>query len=106
LNTEAEFTSSIAVFNVADLANDKPKYTTLPIGEWSGITEGQRRVVQGEFNREGDEIWFSVWNGKDQESAIVIVDDKTLKMKAVIKDKRLITPTGKFNVYNTRNDVY
>jgi len=24
----------------------------------------------------------------------------------VIKDKRLITPTGKFNVFNTRGDVY
>lgn len=106
LNTEAEISSSVAVFKVADLVNEKPKYTVLPIGEWSGISEGQRRVVQGEFNREGDEIWFSVWNGKDQESAIVVVDDKTLTKKAVIKDKRLITPTGKFNVFNTRNDVY
>jgi nitrite reductase (NO-forming)/hydroxylamine reductase len=24
----------------------------------------------------------------------------------VIKDPRLITPTGKFNVYNTQHDVY
>ena len=47
-----------------------------------------------------------VWNGKNQESAIVVVDDKTLKLKNVIRDKRLVTPTGKFNVYNTRNDVY
>ena len=39
-------------------------------------------------------------------SAIVVVDDKTLKMKSVIKDPKLITPTGKFNVFNTRNDVY
>jgi nitrite reductase (NO-forming)/hydroxylamine reductase len=34
------------------------------------------------------------------------VDDKTLELKAVIKDPRLITPTGKFNVFNTRDDVY
>jgi nitrite reductase (NO-forming)/hydroxylamine reductase len=34
------------------------------------------------------------------------VDDKTRKLKHVIKDSRLVTPTGKFNVYNTRNDVY
>lgn len=106
LNPEAETSSSVAVFKIAELTQEKPKYTVLPIGEWSGIAEGQRRVVQGEFNREGDEIWFSVWNGKDQESAIVVVDDKTLEKKAVIKDKRLITPTGKFNVFNTRNDVY
>ena len=68
--------------------------------------ESRGRVVQGEFNKNGDEIWFSVWNGKNQESAIVVVDDKTLKLKHVIRDKRLVTPTGKFNVYNTRNDIY
>jgi nitrite reductase (NO-forming)/hydroxylamine reductase len=47
-----------------------------------------------------------VWNGKTQESAIVVLDDKTRKLKTVIKDKRLVTPTGKFNVYNTQHDVY
>ena len=35
-----------------------------------------------------------------------MVDDKTLQLKKVIKDKRLVTPTGKFNVFNTREDVY
>ena len=72
----------------------------------SGISEGVRRVVQGEYNKAGDEVWFSVWNAKDQESAIVVLDDKTRKLKAVIKDKRRITPTGKFNVFNTKIDVY
>ena len=62
---------------------------------------GVRRVVQGEYNKQGDEVWFSVWNAKDQQSAIV-VDDKTRKLKHVIKDERLVTPTGKFNVYNTQ----
>ncbi len=103
LNPEAEISSSVAVFNIKDL---DAGYDVLPIGEWSGITEGVRRVVQGEFNKDGTEIWFSVWNGKDQESAIVVVDDKTRKLKHVIKDSRLVTPTGKFNVYNTRNDIY
>jgi nitrite reductase (NO-forming)/hydroxylamine reductase len=51
-------------------------------------------------------VWFSVWNGQEQKSAIVIVDDKTRELKKVIKDERLVTPTGKFNVYNTQNDVY
>ncbi|MCB1471747.1 MAG: c-type cytochrome [Rhodobiaceae bacterium] len=106
LNPDAETSSSVAVFKIADLAKDEPEYTVLPVGEWSGIAEGQRRVVQGEFNQAGDEIWFSVWNAKSQESAIVIVDDKSLTMKQVIKDPNLITPTGKFNVFNTRNDVY
>ena len=106
LNPDEELASSIAVFKIADLTQEEPEYEVLPIGEWSGIDEGVRRVVQGEFNQAGDEIWFSVWNAKDQESAIVIVDDKTLELKEVIKDPNLITPTGKFNVYNTRNDVY
>lgn len=106
LNPDAEISSSVAVFKIRDLASDKPQYKVLPIGQWSGISEGQRRVVQGEFNKDGTEIWFSVWNSKVQESAIVVVDDKTLALKTVIRDKRLVTPTGKFNVYNTRNDIY
>ena len=88
------------------LAQDEPEYTVLPIGEWAAIEDGQPRVVQGEYNAAGDEVWFSVWNSTDKPSAIVVVDDKTLKPKAVIKDPDLITPTGKFNVFNTRNDVY
>ena len=103
LNPDAEIASSVAVFDLNDLSKE---YKVLPIGEWSGITEGVRRIVQGEYNKEGTEIWFSVWNAKNQESAIVVVDDKTRKLVKVIKDKRLITPTGKFNVFNTRNDVY
>lgn len=103
LNPEASIASSVAVFDIQNL--DKPA-EVLPIGEWSGITEGTRRVVQPEYNKEGTEVWFSVWNAKNQESAIVIVDDKTRKLKHVIRDKRLITPTGKFNVNNTQKDVY
>jgi len=103
LNPDPEIASSVAVF---DTTNLEAGYTVLPIGEWSGIEEGMKRVVQGEYNMAGDEIWFSVWNGKDQESAIVVVDDKALTLKYVIKDPRLITPTGKFNVYNTKNDIY
>ncbi|NTV54362.1 MAG: hypothetical protein HGA73_02775, partial [Syntrophaceae bacterium] len=30
--------------------------------------------------------WFSVWSAKNKESAIVVVDDKTLQLKTVIKD--------------------
>ncbi|PRX38060.1 nitrite reductase (NO-forming) / hydroxylamine reductase [Meinhardsimonia xiamenensis] len=106
LNPDPEISGSVAAFRIEDMTQEEPEYTVLPIAEWAGIAEGQPRVVQGEFNREGTEIWFSVWNSSDKESAIVVVDDKTLELKHVIKDPRLITPTGKFNVYNTRNDVY
>lgn len=107
LNPEASISGSVAVFDIDKMkADGDPEFKTLPITEWAGIPEGQPRVVQPEYNKDGTEVWFSVWNSKTLESAIVVVDDKTLQMKKVIKDKRLVTPTGKFNVFNTRGDIY
>ena len=103
LNPEAGISQSIAVFDIDDLDGG---YEVLPIAEWANLGEGPKRVVQPEYNAAGDEVWFSVWNGKDQRSALVVVDDRTRKLKAVLDDPRLITPTGKFNVNNTVNDVY
>ncbi|MDH5433176.1 MAG: c-type cytochrome [Gammaproteobacteria bacterium] len=103
LNPDPKISQSVAVFDVNNL--DKG-YEVLPIAEWANLGEGPKRVVQPEYNADGTEVWFSVWSGKTQESAIVVVDDKTRKLKAVIKDKRLITPTGKFNVKNTVHDIY
>ncbi len=106
LNPDPETSGSVAVFTVSQLGGDAPEYTVLPIAQWAAVEDGQPRVVQGEFNKQGTEIWFSVWNAKDKQSAIVVVDDATLTLKKVIKDERLVTPTGKFNVYNTRTDTY
>jgi nitrite reductase (NO-forming)/hydroxylamine reductase len=103
LNPDAKISQSVAVFDINNL--DKG-FEVLPIAEWAGLGDGAKRVVQPEYNKAGDEVWFSVWSAKDKESAIVVVDDKTRKLKAVIKDAKLITPTGKFNVYNTQHDVY
>ena len=104
LNPDAKISQSVVVFDIKNL--DKG-YVVLPIAEWAGLTDdGAKRVVQPEYNKAGDEVWFSVWSAKNKQSAMVIVDDKTLKLKAVIKDPRLITPTGHFNVYNTQHDVY
>lgn len=103
LNPDAKISQSVAVFDINNLGKG---FEVLPIAEWAGLGEGAKRIVQPEYNKAGDEVWFSVWSAKNQQSAIVIVDDKTRKMKAVIKDPRLITPTGKFNVYNTQRDVY
>ena len=104
LNPDAKISQSVVVFDIKNL--DKG-FVVLPIAEWAGINDaGAMRVVHPEYNKAGDEVWFSVWSAKDKQSAIVVVDDKTLKLKAVIKDPRLITPTGKFNVYNTQHDVY
>ena len=104
LNPDSKLSQSVAVYDIKNL--DKG-FTVLPIAEWAGLTDdGAKRVVQPEFNKAGDEVWFAVWSAKDKQSALVVVDDKTLKLKAVIKDPRLVTPTGHFNVHNTQHDVY
>jgi nitrite reductase (NO-forming) / hydroxylamine reductase len=103
LNPDPKISQSIAVFDINNLDKD---FEVLPIADMADLGEGPKRVVQPEYNTAGDEVWFSVWNGKEQKSAIVVIDDKTRKLKKVIKDDRLVTPTGKFNVYNTQHDVY
>lgn len=103
LNPDTKLSQSIAVF---DIDHFEKGYVTLPIAEWAGLGEGAKRIVQPEYNKAGNEVWFSVWSAKDKESAIVVVDDKTRKLKAVIKDPKLITPTGKFNINNTQHDIY
>ena len=105
LNPDPKISQSVVVYDIDNL--DKG-YTVLPIAEWAGLPDdgGARRVVQPEYNKAGDEVWFAVWSAKDKASALVVVDDKTLKLKTVIKDPKLITPTGHFNVYNTQKDVY
>jgi len=103
LNPDAAVFQSVGVL---DINNLEAGVTVLPIGEWAGVGEGSKRVVQPEYNKAGDEVWFSVWSGTKDKSAIVIVDDKTRKLKHVIKDPKLITPTGHFNLYNTMHDIY
>jgi len=103
LNPDAKISQSVAVFQIDNL--DAP-YKVLPIAEWANLGEGTKKVVQPEYNQAGDEVWFSVWNEKKLKSAIVVVDDKTLTLKYVINDPRIVTPTGKFNVYNTVHDIY
>jgi len=103
LNPDPKVAQSIAVYDIGNL-DKKPE--VLPIAEWAALGEGAKRIVQPEFNKAGDEVWFAVWSAKNQQSALVVVDDKSRKLKAVIKDPRIITPTGHFNVYNTQHDVY
>ena len=65
------------------------------------------RAVHLEYNMQGTEVWVSVWGFADkpgQTGEIVIYNDETLEEIARIPD--LVTPTGKFNVYNTVHDIY
>ncbi len=103
LNPDTRFSQAIAVF---DIDNLEAGFEVLPIAEWAELGEGPKRVIQPEYNKAGDEVWFSVWNGLEQKSAIVVVDDKTRKLKTVIKGPEFVTPTDKFNIYNTAHDIY
>jgi nitrite reductase (NO-forming)/hydroxylamine reductase len=103
LNPDEKISQSVAVF---DINNLDASYEVLPIAQWADLGPGPKRVVHPEYNQGGDEVWFSVWSGKEEESAIVVVDDRSRKLKKVIKGPRIVTPTGKFNVYNTVNDIY
>ncbi|HRG17329.1 MAG TPA: cytochrome D1 domain-containing protein, partial [Pseudomonadota bacterium] len=103
LNPDPKVSQTVAVFDTQNLAAG---YKVLPIGEWAKLGPGPKRIVQPEYNKDGNEVWFSVWSGQKEESAIVVIDDKTLKLKKVIKGPNIVTPTGKFNVYNTANDIY
>ncbi|MCK0506401.1 nitrite reductase [Aromatoleum anaerobium] len=104
LHPDAKVSQTVAVY---DLTNLQAGSKVLPIAEWAELKDdGAKRVVQPEYNKDGNEVWFSVWSAKDKESALVVVDDRTLELKTVIKDPKLITPTGHFNIYNTQHDVY
>lgn len=67
-------------------------------------TEAGKAALHMEFNKDGSEVWVSVWNRTDAKNPtgeIVVYDAKTLEEKYRIKG--LTTPTGKFNVFNRVN---
>ena len=71
-------------------------------GKIQYIKVSDQRIVHFEYNRAGNEVWISGWLADE----IYVYDDKTLKLKKKISGSWVKTPTGKFNVYNTRQDVY
>jgi nitrite reductase (NO-forming)/hydroxylamine reductase len=105
MNPERENTESAYVFDLKDLSKAPVK---IDVAKDSGlpVTKALRRAVHPEYNEAGDEVWISLWGGKTDQSAIVVYDDKTLKVKKVITGPEIITPTGKFNVWNTQYDIY
>lgn len=105
MNPERENTESAYVFDLKDLSKAPVK---IDVARDSGlpVTKALRRAVHPEYNAAGDEVWISLWGGKTDQSAIVVYDDKTMKVKKVITGPEIITPTGKFNVWNTQYDIY
>ncbi len=104
-NPDKALAESVAVWNMDDLS--KP-VKVINVAKDSGLPETKaiKRAVHPEYSADGSEVWISLWGGKTDQSAIVVYDDKTLAVKKVITDPKMITPTGKFNVYNTQHDIY
>ncbi len=95
LNPDAKLNSAVDVFDT----------NTLELKKTLSAPEGvDGRAVHFEYNKAGDEVWVSYFMGK--KSAIVIYNDKTLKVKKIIQGDWVENPTGKFNVNNTTHDVY
>jgi nitrite reductase (NO-forming)/hydroxylamine reductase len=97
LNSDPALSRTICV-----VAKEKPNEVNKC---WEAASYG--RAVHFEYNKQGTEIWVSIWGDASKPGEvgeIVIYDDKTLKEKARIKN--LVTPTGKFNVFNTIGDIY
>lgn len=93
LDSDAVNTRTLTVINKK---NPEARPKTIKVAD-------RGRVVHIEYNKEGNEVWVSVW---DKKGEIVIFDDKTLKEKTRITGAWLVTPTGKFNIWNTVNDIY
>jgi|SaaInl4_150m_RNA_FD_contig_31_1467043_length_3720_multi_5_in_0_out_0_3 nitrite reductase (NO-forming) / hydroxylamine reductase len=84
---------TVCVFKIDDF---DAGCTTLQVSDYG-------KVVHFEYNEAGDEVWVSVWDDKGK---LVIYDDKTLEVKDVIEGDWLVSPTGKWNVHNTVEDIY
>jgi len=92
LNAESDKAQTICVISKKKAAIEKCFQAT-----------DRGRIVHFEYNKAGDEVWVSVW---DKQGEMQVYDDKTMTLKTTIRGDWLVTPTGKFNVFNTRDDVY
>jgi nitrite reductase (NO-forming)/hydroxylamine reductase len=85
MNPERENAESVYVYDMKDLnqgaGQDRRGQGLRPAGD-----QGCCAAVHPEYNEAGDEVWISLWGGKTDQSAIVVYDDKTLKVKKVITD--------------------
>jgi len=95
LNPDKSLHSVVDVFDTETLEHKKT--ITMPEG-------ADGRMVHMEYNKDGNEVWVSVFMG--EKSAILVYDDKTLELKEQIQGDWVQNPTGKFNVYNTTHDIY
>jgi len=99
LHPEADVNQWVMVMN-------KETRELTPIHVADRPAEHDAVAVHMEYDQTGTEVWVSIWargEGHQNDGAIVVYDDKTLEVKAVVEG--LNTPTGKFNVYNRKKHV-
>ena len=82
LNPDPKISQSVAVF---DIGNPDGRYLVLPIAEWAGLGEGPKRSCSRSSTRPATRSGSRCGAAREEESAIVVVDDKTLQLKAVIR---------------------
>ncbi len=92
LNSDEEKTRQICVYE---------KATGTINTCWNPVDHG--RTVHFEYNAAGTQVWVSGW---DAEGSLVIYDDVSLAEVGRVEGDWLVTPTGKFNVTNTKDDIY
>ena len=56
------------------------------------------RALHPQYNSDGSEIWFTLWNRQDRQSALVVLDAESYELVAKIVDNRLITPIRTFSL--------
>ena len=77
LNPDAEIAASVAVFDIKDLAKESRVQGAADRPNGPASRKARAASYRASTTRTATRVWFSVWNAKDQESAIVVVDDKT-----------------------------
>src|SRR5690625_978797 len=87
-------------------AIDKVTLETEKCWEVPGAADLGARMVHIEFNQAGTEFWVSAWGTRDEPSFIAVYDAVTLEETHRIEGDWVRTPTGKFNSYNTANNIY
>ena len=77
---------------VLDLNQPETPAKRVPAAAWAGLAGQRVRVLHPQFDRRGREVWLTVWNESDKQSAIVVVNDESRELKEVIRHEALLSP--------------
>jgi nitrite reductase (NO-forming)/hydroxylamine reductase len=101
LNAEPAYSGGVAVLDIADPGSGAE---LLDITGMAGISDPTARATHPQFDASGRQVWLTVYNRQDRESAIVVLDAQTRKVVRVIRDDRLVTPIRTFNLARLMNN--